>query len=45
MTQSGNILLSVHVESSSERDRAKKILEDGGAEEIVTVGEESVPSS
>jgi hypothetical protein len=41
----GNILLSVHVESSSERARAKTILERGGAVDIVTVGEESVPSN
>jgi hypothetical protein len=42
----GNILLSVHVESSSESKRAKAILERGGAVDIVTVtvGEESVPS-
>lgn len=40
----GNILLSVHVESSDERARAKSILERGGASDIVTVGEQSVPS-
>ena len=41
----GNILLSVHTESSYERTRAKRILERGGAVDIVTVGEESVPSN
>jgi hypothetical protein len=40
----GNILLSVHVEDSDERARAKKILERGGATNIVTVGEQGVPS-
>jgi len=41
----GNILLSVHVEDSAERDRAKTMLERGGAKHIVTVGEESVPKA
>lgn len=40
----GNILMSVHVESSDERARAKKILDARGAADIVTVGEESVPA-
>ena len=39
----GNILLSVHTEDSIERDRAKKILEVGGAEDISYTGEASVP--
>ena len=39
----GNILLSIHTEDSAERDRAKKILEDGGAEDISYTGETSVP--
>jgi hypothetical protein len=39
----GNILLSVHTEDSMERDRAKKILEVGGAEDISYTGEASVP--
>jgi outer membrane lipoprotein SlyB len=39
----GNILLSVHTEDSAERDRAKKILEAGGAEDISYTGEASVP--
>lgn len=40
----GNILLSVHVEDAAARTSAKKILERHGATDIVTVGEESVPS-
>lgn len=39
----GNILLSVHTEDGKERDRAKKILVDGGAEDISYTGEASVP--
>jgi hypothetical protein len=39
----GNILLSIHTEDSAERDRAKKILEAGGAEDISYTGETSVP--
>src|SRR6202521_4108440 len=39
----GNILLSVHTEDSKERDRAKKILEDGGAVDISYTGEAAVP--
>ena len=39
----GNILLSVHTEDSKERDRAKKILEAGGAVDISYTGEASVP--
>ena len=39
----GNILLSIHTEDSTERDRAKKILEEGGAEDISYTGETSVP--
>jgi len=41
----GNILLSVHTEDSKERDRAKKILENGGAEDISYTGEASVPKN
>jgi len=40
----GNILLSIHVEDGEERARAKKILERGGATDIVTVGEAAPPS-
>jgi hypothetical protein len=39
----GNILLSVHTDDSNERDRAKKILEAGGAVDISYTGEASVP--
>ena len=39
----GNILLSVHTEDANERDRAKEILEKGGAEDISYTGEASVP--
>src|SRR6202022_1507142 len=39
----GNILLSVHTEDNDERDRAKKILEAGGAEDISYTGKASVP--
>lgn len=39
----GNILLSVHIEDNEERARAKKVLEQGGATNVVTVGEEGVP--
>src|ERR1700722_12477068 len=39
----GNILMSVHTDDSNERDRAKKILETGGAEDISYTGEASVP--
>jgi hypothetical protein len=41
---SGNILLSVHVENNDERDKAKKILENGGAQDVKNIGEQSVPS-
>jgi len=40
----GNILLSVHVDSSEQRERAKRILEAGGARDVSTTGEESIPS-
>src|ERR1700722_6007538 len=39
----GNILLSVHTEDGTERDRAKKILQSGGADDISYTGEASVP--
>jgi len=41
----GNILISVHVESSDERSRAKGVLETGGATHVVTAGESHVPKS
>ncbi len=40
----GNILLSVHVEDGDQRANAKRIMEGGGAIDVVTVGEKSVPS-
>ena len=41
----GSILVSVHVDDSAERGRAKKIFETGGATDIATTGEASVPKS
>jgi len=38
----GNILMSVHTEDSKERDRAKAIFVNGGAEDISYTGEASV---
>ena len=40
----GNILLSIHVEDSEQRARAKKVLEKGGAVDVVTAGEKAPPS-
>ena len=40
----GNILISVHTETSEERDRAKEIFERGGAHDISSTGEASVIS-
>src|ERR1700720_5022201 len=40
--KSGNILLSVHTEDGKERDRAKHIFQEGGAEDIAYTGETSV---
>ena len=39
----GNILLSVHTEDGTELDRAKKVLQADGAEDISYTGEASVP--
>jgi hypothetical protein len=41
----GNILLSVHVEDRDERERAKKVLESGGARDVCSTGEKKPPSS
>jgi len=41
--KTGNILMSVHAENSDERDRAKKIFEAAGAEDISYTGEAAVP--
>lgn len=40
----GNILVSVHAESADEITRAKAILQQRGATDVVTTGEKSVPS-
>ncbi|MEN9675204.1 MAG: hypothetical protein RIS76_1100 [Verrucomicrobiota bacterium] len=40
----GGILISVHAENSDEINRAKKIFEAGGARDISSTGEASVPS-
>jgi hypothetical protein len=40
----GNILLSVHVGDAERRSLAKKVLEQGGATNVVTSSEKSVPS-
>jgi len=40
----GNILLSVHVDTSDQTSRAKKILEAGGATDVSTSGEARVSS-
>jgi hypothetical protein len=39
----GNILISVHTESSAEITRAKDIFTNAGAQDICTTGEESTP--
>jgi hypothetical protein len=40
--KNGNILISVHVDSSDERARAKQIFQQRGAADVVTTGEKSV---
>jgi hypothetical protein len=40
--KNGNVLISVHTENSDERDRAKQVLQDNGAEDISYTGETSV---
>lgn len=42
--QGGRVLLSVHSENSTETERAKKIFEAAGAEDIATSGEPSASS-
>jgi hypothetical protein len=39
----GNVLMSVHTQDSRERDRAKEIFTNAGAEDISSTGEEGVP--
>jgi hypothetical protein len=41
----GNVLISVHTENSDQRELAKDIFKDAGAEDISTTGEENVRSS
>jgi hypothetical protein len=41
----GNLLISVHVESSEDQERAEAILEAAWAEDITSTGEASVPSA
>jgi hypothetical protein len=41
----GNILMSVHADDAKERDRAKKIFKDAGAEDISYTGETGVSES
>ena len=41
----GNILLAIHVDDADERKRAEEILERGGARDIKTTSEASVPKS
>jgi len=40
--QSGNILISVHTDDSAQRDRAKKVFERAGAEDIGSSAEATV---
>ena len=40
----GNILISVHTADANERIQARRVLELHGATNVVTVGEQSVPS-
>ncbi len=40
----GNILLAVHAESSERRQRAAELLRQGGAHDIVSTNEASVPT-
>lgn len=40
----GKVLLSVHVDDAEQRTRAKEILEQSGAADVKTVGEQSVPA-
>lgn len=39
----GSVLLSVHVEDDKQRLEAKSILTSGGADDVITVGEQSIP--
>ena len=39
----GNILIAVHVETSETRDRVKDVLKSGGARDVISTSEASVP--
>jgi hypothetical protein len=43
--RAGNILISVHTEDSTEKSRAKQILESSGARDISSSGESSPPKA
>jgi uncharacterized membrane protein len=43
--KAGNLLISVHTESSDEIKRAKEIFSQAGAEDICTTGEGSAPKA
>ena len=40
--KNGNVLISVHTDNSDERERAKQVFLDNGAEDISYTGETSV---
>ena len=40
--KNGNVLTSAHTENSEERDRAKQVFLDNGAEDVSYTGEASV---
>ena len=42
--QDGGVLISVHVENAEETRRAKSVLEQSGATDVVSAGESDVPS-
>jgi len=43
--KSGNLLISVHTESSKEISRAKDIFAKAGAQDICTTGEATIPKT
>ncbi len=43
--KSGSILLSVHVEDDEQRLEAERILTASGADDVITVGEQSIPTT
>lgn len=42
--KSGDVLISVHSDNSTETEKAKRIFEAAGAEDVATAGEAAVPS-